>query len=564
MAEEKCTASKRLQIRGNFLGVSPTDAESSFCYFDTHLEGPNNYVITRRLRQLLRNPLIIGIGGYGYAFRTGDATKVSGSTTTVIKSSIKADIDDTVNEYHVLLELNKLRRLGVPNFPYGYGLLHSLPPFVYGTSANSAKILSWIADNHNYSTRRELLLMEAIQTRKTFYQSIFVEGFSEERADLFFIQLVNALYVAGREFQFNHGDLHTGNILIEEKPCVINILGEWYTFDFRVVIIDFGMSSYRRGETLINHNFYIGDQYQAYSPMSDIFKIVMILAKISKDYNEDVFRYLRKFYGLYIQTSVSDSLSVDPISKYDSFAAETLVSDEFSNVYRPDKIETLTKSLRRLRSNMDHYLNPRIVPAPKFNELIFNVNTGVKRDVTPLDISIAIESVQYEKSMSSNQKRAEIKKLKNVYGQIFQGLAVYYTSKFDFTSRLATPEMVKLSTGNHHPNSTVDVINGAFEEIHNSALFYDKRYADYILVSNVDDASKEMLDKFYRYLQLFIDDLERMQMEFVTRIQEFIKISRKGLVASTDANDTRRFETRIEYYQEILNAVDIELSLPMQ
>jgi thiamine kinase-like enzyme len=57
-----------------------------------------------------------------------------------------------------------------------------------------------------------------------------------------FIQILFALHVAQKNFNFLHGDLHAGNIMLKRERVSIQINGQTIQTDYRPYFIDFGMA----------------------------------------------------------------------------------------------------------------------------------------------------------------------------------------------------------------------------------------------------------------------------------------------------------------------------------
>ena len=170
----------------------------------------------------------------------------------IMKYSKLRKYPNSVHELAVGIEINKLRKF-VPNFMYTLGGFLCSPPSIKKLKSMDPKI----NNTYNFSslcttTNREklevMVLSEVVPAKYDFHNFLKKEK-DEKEISKILIQIFYALYIAFRELQFIHGDLHSENILIDEtKPTVIDMnLKNGSSFNLTVskipVIIDYGYAS---------------------------------------------------------------------------------------------------------------------------------------------------------------------------------------------------------------------------------------------------------------------------------------------------------------------------------
>jgi len=218
----------------NYLLKMITKCNGSDCAKDKEGVSINPFFISRvdKLKELAR-------GGNGIV----ELLK-KGEFSFVIKKVINNTKDDLVLEFQLGTCINNLR-------PY---LNHFT--FTYGIIRNSTGNLSLIMENVNNVGIFEDLIYENRSTVDSvlFYSLIF--------------QVMMALQIAQDKFQFIHGDLHTGNVLLETIDCCnvskneIVLYNYFYNnqefeipVQYNCKIIDLGRS--RVNQTCLENNNYL-------------------------------------------------------------------------------------------------------------------------------------------------------------------------------------------------------------------------------------------------------------------------------------------------------------------
>lgn len=221
------------------------------------------------IEKYLPAPVKIGSASTaGSVFRTGELFAIKTPNQS----------NDTL--YHEALiglaALNTLRDR-VPNFMHTYGLYLCEPPIV----DNNGTVISW-CNSKNDNNNTTYLVLENIIHPISLKDAI--GQLSEAEFLQIFLQIVNALNIAYKDFDFTHYDLHTGNILIQKLPrdVYVPLYTPYKTIVYiktRIIprIIDYGMS----------HIYYQGYHFGAFGlssydiydnrsfPMYDIYKLLL-------------------------------------------------------------------------------------------------------------------------------------------------------------------------------------------------------------------------------------------------------------------------------------------------
>jgi len=122
--------------------------------------------------------------------------------------------------------INKLRDK-IPNFMHTYGAFMFSPPVL----DKEGKVVAWFPARTNSVT---YLVLENIQ------DSIAVENLAWNFNEDEFLQILNALNVAYKEFDYTHYDLHGRNILIQRLSY--DVLIPFYLPDGRILYIKLVLS----------------------------------------------------------------------------------------------------------------------------------------------------------------------------------------------------------------------------------------------------------------------------------------------------------------------------------
>lgn len=221
----------------------------------------------------------------------------SGKFGTVYKASlfdkqiqvvIKSDKVDTsmILEYYFGIILNNLRDI-VPNFVYTYNIFTCSPPIgtnqlcMSKTSAKTLVVLEYVDGK---------TIAEAIPTI-TWKQWLEV-----------FVQLLLALEVAQRKYQFTHFDLHTKNVILSpskgryKPPILLNNDQYWFFIpNYIPIIIDYGFATIHT-----NGRNTQGSQYNFMIPGYDMYtflfsSLIGSLASKNDDLTRGIITLLSEF-----------------------------------------------------------------------------------------------------------------------------------------------------------------------------------------------------------------------------------------------------------------------------
>ena len=251
----------------------------------------------------------VGFGGNPLPFATMKYSKVRPGTPNSY---------NMVHELVIGLALNRLRGR-TANFMYVWGGFSCniptptapLPyagPLGVGGGVRNVYDFGTLCKNNNSRNMDTIVLAEAVNVFGTFGEVLQALRIPGDRRQIplrdFYIlilQVIAALEIAQTSFQFVHGDLHGGNVLVKQlaAPVAIQIEGG-ITFMTRYVpvIIDYGLARLEyNGEVLtsLNHNWNGGNLYGRLIPENDqkqgvympVYDISRLLAGISALYGYD-------------------------------------------------------------------------------------------------------------------------------------------------------------------------------------------------------------------------------------------------------------------------------------
>lgn len=240
-----------------------------------------------RLRRWITD--INRIGGdsaEGMAFKlSSNPTKLDGTNSLVPNSSpyplyvikVAADPSEDSLPHEALVGMGAVNKVRdrIPNFMHTYGAFMCAPPVL----DSNGSVVSWCPSKTDGIT---YLVLENIQ------DAVSLKSLARDLNDSEFLQIylqvLNALNVAYKEFDFTHYDLHDGNVLIQILPYDVSV--PFYTQDGGVYyirtrhlarIIDYGMSHiYLQGQHF--GKYYIehaGVDPESSFPMHDAYKILL-------------------------------------------------------------------------------------------------------------------------------------------------------------------------------------------------------------------------------------------------------------------------------------------------
>lgn len=193
----------------------------------------------------------------------------------VVKMAANPENDTLCHEALVGMgAINKLRNR-VPNFIHTYGAFMCAPPMLN----SNGEVISWLPSKRNGIT---YLVLENIQDAKSL--ASLAKDLTNDQFLQIYLQVLNAINIAFKEFDFTHYDLHDHNILIQALPYDVSI--PLYTQDGKISyiktrhlarIIDYGMSHiYLQGQHFGKYEFEsLGINAESSFPMYDAYKILL-------------------------------------------------------------------------------------------------------------------------------------------------------------------------------------------------------------------------------------------------------------------------------------------------
>jgi len=227
--------------------------------------------------------------------------------------TIKIPKSVNINIYHEaiigMLALNKLRDI-IPNFMFIYGLFYCSQPLKIpnniSNTNNSYKICPINGLKYGH------LVMENIFNSKPLDQ--ILNSLTTQEFLNIYLQIINALNLAHKEYDFTHFDLHSGNVLIQELSEPISI--PLYTDSQEIIyittnklarIIDYGTSHININIAELNKTLSFSfktreSYYRKGNPLYDAYKLLMFCAEdtqISKNLN--LYSILLEIYKLFKQ-----------------------------------------------------------------------------------------------------------------------------------------------------------------------------------------------------------------------------------------------------------------------
>jgi hypothetical protein len=211
-----------------------------------------------------------------------------------------------------MLGLNKLR-YKIPNFMCTYGVFYYNTPIVqdennYKMYHNNGKCAYLVMENINNS-----------KSLKSMLSDISTKDFCK-----IYLQLINALNIAYKEYDFTHYDLHTSNILIQKKKYNIPIYNndeiiKYIKCDYVAKIIDYGKSHINANIQEMNEKISFSYDtsksfYKKGNPLYDAYKLICFSAQYSYiDGRHDLVDICSKIYDFFneknsIKTRISKNI----------------------------------------------------------------------------------------------------------------------------------------------------------------------------------------------------------------------------------------------------------------
>lgn len=202
-----------------------------------------------RLRRWVTNYNKIGgpsSGGMAFALNNVDYTLFA--VKVPLRVTRNGDISQTEDLSHEafvgMAALNNLRSK-IPTFVHTYGAFSCTAPFLDVDSVtNDVDVITWCSGS-NSSIR--YLVLEYIENSVSLAD--ISSKLSPEEFLQIYLQVINAVNVANKEYDFTHFDLHSGNVLLQKlsKPISVPLYMKDGSIkhiitNYLARIIDFGMS----------------------------------------------------------------------------------------------------------------------------------------------------------------------------------------------------------------------------------------------------------------------------------------------------------------------------------
>lgn len=253
------------------------------CLIDA-LISDDDLLSNQRLKQWIKEINRIGEeseGGMVFRTKTGECNlyKSSCNSLYVIKTPINWEDDSLAHEAVVGMgAINKLRNK-IPTFAHTYGAFMCSPPIL----DQSGKVISWCANKSRDQSDVTYLIIENINDSDTL--SNISPKLSREEFLQIYLQIINALNIAYKDYDFTHYDLHPGNVLIQTLPYKVAVPFHnpsnktiMYIITNKLArIIDYGTSHiYLQGRHLGKYGLeYIGIDPESSFPMYDAYKLLL-------------------------------------------------------------------------------------------------------------------------------------------------------------------------------------------------------------------------------------------------------------------------------------------------
>jgi hypothetical protein len=220
---------------------------------------------------------ITDISRIGGASAEGMAFKLQSGPYPLYVIKVAADPNDDTLPHEAIVgmgAINKLRNR-IPNFMHTYGAFMCSPPIL----DDNGKVVAWCPAKTNSIS---YLVLENIQDGEALGSVIW--DLDENEYLQIYLQILNALNLAYKEFDYTHYDLHANNVLIQTLSYDISVPlynpngGIVYIKTRRLArIIDYGFSHiYLQGQHFGKYELEHVSVYPEESfPMHDAYKVLL-------------------------------------------------------------------------------------------------------------------------------------------------------------------------------------------------------------------------------------------------------------------------------------------------
>lgn len=328
-------------LRDRFFDASVMEAATCITSAVTGTYRSTNLETHQRIRHWFTDVMRIGADSSNGIALKGDLDVPNGELDDFFVAKTMQDADSETQRSDLIHEsivghfgLNPLRRLGIPNFMYTYGMFACSSPLLGG--ARGRQVLNWCQrSSHQF----DYLLVENVPTKGTLKDAI-VSGPEQCTVTHFwsyFLQVLFSLRAALQYCHFTHYDLHDENVLIrtvDRSPIFLRYDGPmgksyWLRSPGVATIIDYGSSHIRipillegkRQEYDFGHPDspyfqHLGIYRDRENPFGDIYKLLMYCLSSASGKNIPVYRSLRKAAKFFVEDSEISELLRTQLSNY--------------------------------------------------------------------------------------------------------------------------------------------------------------------------------------------------------------------------------------------------------
>lgn len=256
------------------------------CFIDAMVSNnPEDLIPDLRLRKWITN--IRRIGGKS---AEGMAFLLESGSYPLYVIKVTADPSDDTLAHEAVIGMGAINTLRdrIPNFVHTYGAFRCSPPILDA----SGNVVSWCPSrgngelsgpsSYNKDSGITYLVLENIDNAQTL--ASLSHTLTREEFLQIYLQLLNALNVAYKAFDYTHYDLHASNVLIQTLSYTVSVPlydprgGLLYIKTNRLArIIDFGLSHiYLQGQHFGKFGFeFLNLDPESSFPMYDAYKVLL-------------------------------------------------------------------------------------------------------------------------------------------------------------------------------------------------------------------------------------------------------------------------------------------------
>lgn len=218
----------------------------------------------------------------------------------IVKSPQNPDVDNLEHEAIIgMYALNNLKHQ-IPNFAYIYGAFKCSPPII---DPNTKEVQSYCINNKNLVN---YVIYENITP--SIPLSAFIQDCTAQQWLQVYLQVLYAIRIASREYDFTHYDLHTANVLIKRLSTTTRIMYDnnlYLETDYLATIIDYGLCHVQINDQHFGRIGYTSFNifYDRGWIWNDFYKLLMHSMSNAFDHkNQDVIRVGRRIFEFFNTT----------------------------------------------------------------------------------------------------------------------------------------------------------------------------------------------------------------------------------------------------------------------